>query len=238
VTTNAPTASTTHAYAVAGVYTASVTVTDQAGTSTAQVFTGQTMSRDGSSDDAVASQQVTVFPTVTAVSPTAGPAGTKVAITGTGFSTTSGATAVSFGGKAAAGVSCSSSTKCTATAPAGTGTVEVTVTVAGQTSPTGPSDQFSYTTGRPTVTHVSPASGPVGTVVTIDGTGFSTASGQTIVRFAGTRSSKVNCTSDTECTAVAPSGLQSTNSAPINIYVVVGKQISTAVAADRYRYTK
>jgi hypothetical protein len=237
VTTDAPNASTTHPYSVAGVYTASVTVTDTAGTSTSQVFTGQTLLRNGSSD-AVASQQVTVFPTVSSLSPSAGPAGTKVTITGTGFSTKAGATTVAFGGKAASGVSCASSTKCTATAPTGTATVQVTVTVGGQTSPTGPDSQYSYTTGKPTITHIDPNTGPVGTVVTIDGTGFSTASGQTIVRFAGTRSTTVNCSSETECTAVAPGGLQSTTSAPINIYVVVGKQISAAVAADKYRYTK
>jgi len=44
-TTTSPT--TTHVYATAGPYTATVTETDQAGTSTTQAFTGQTMSRNG-----------------------------------------------------------------------------------------------------------------------------------------------------------------------------------------------
>ena len=44
-TTSVPT--TTHAYAAVGAYTATVTETDSAGTSTAKVFTGQTMSRNG-----------------------------------------------------------------------------------------------------------------------------------------------------------------------------------------------
>jgi hypothetical protein len=116
--------------------------------------------------------------------------------------------------------------------------VQVTVTVGGQTSPTGPDSQYSYTTGKPTITHIDPSSGPVGTVVTIDGTGFSTASGQTIIRFAGTRSDHVVCATDTQCTATAPDGLQSTTSAPINIYARVGNQLSAATAADKYRYTK
>lgn len=56
-------------------------------------------------------------PTVTAISPTAGPiaGGTAVTITGTGFT---GATAVSFGGVAASGViTVSSDTQITALAP-------------------------------------------------------------------------------------------------------------------------
>jgi YVTN family beta-propeller protein len=44
-TTSAPT--TTHTYAAAGNYTATLTETDSAGTSTAVVFTGQTVSRNG-----------------------------------------------------------------------------------------------------------------------------------------------------------------------------------------------
>jgi YVTN family beta-propeller protein len=45
ITTTAPT--TTHTYATAGSYTASLTETDSAGTSTKIVFTGQTVSRNG-----------------------------------------------------------------------------------------------------------------------------------------------------------------------------------------------
>jgi YVTN family beta-propeller protein len=44
-TTSSP--NTTHVYTTAGTYTATLTETDAAGTSTAQVFTGQTMSRHG-----------------------------------------------------------------------------------------------------------------------------------------------------------------------------------------------
>ena len=44
-TTTTP--STTHVYAAVGTYTARLTVTDTAGTSLAQVFTGQTVSLQG-----------------------------------------------------------------------------------------------------------------------------------------------------------------------------------------------
>jgi YVTN family beta-propeller protein len=58
-TTSVPT--TTHTYATPGPYTATVTETDSAGTSTTQVFTGQTMSNNGG-PSAVTSQQLTVVP--------------------------------------------------------------------------------------------------------------------------------------------------------------------------------
>jgi hypothetical protein len=82
-------------------------------------------------------------PTVSAVSPSSGPAagGTVVTVTGAGFA--SGAT-VDFGASAATGVTVTSATSLTATSPAGTGTVDVTVTTAGGTSATTTADQFSY----------------------------------------------------------------------------------------------
>ena len=86
------------------------------------------------------------LPTVTAINPTSGPAagGTRVAITGTGFDPTAGATTVHFGAGAATGVSCASTTSCTATSPAGNGTTHVTVTAGGLTSATTAADQFIY----------------------------------------------------------------------------------------------
>jgi hypothetical protein len=46
-TATVTTPTTTHTYAGGGTYTATVTETDSAGTSTTQVFTGQTVSRNG-----------------------------------------------------------------------------------------------------------------------------------------------------------------------------------------------
>ena len=56
-TTSGPTI--THTYATPGPHTATVTETDSAGTSTTQIFTGQTMSKNGG-PSAVASQSFTV----------------------------------------------------------------------------------------------------------------------------------------------------------------------------------
>ena len=117
------------------------------------------------------------MPTVTGVSPASGPStgGTTVTITGTGFT---GASSVDFGsGNPSATYTVISPTAITATAPAGTlGTVDVTVITAGGTSATSAADQFTYTAPpAPTVTGVSPGSGPNGTLVTITGTNLTGA---------------------------------------------------------------
>jgi hypothetical protein len=91
-------------------------------------------------------------PAVTSLSPTSGPAsgGTSVTITGTDFT---GASAVKFGGTAAASFAVNSDTQITATSPAGSGTVDVTVTTIGGTSATSASDEFTFVPA-PTVTAI------------------------------------------------------------------------------------
>ena len=126
-----------------------------------------------------------VAPTVTGVSPTSGPTGggTTVTITGTGFT---GATAVKFGANNAASYAVNSNTQITATSPAGTaGAVDIAVTNNSLTSSTSSADQFTYV-AAPTVSAISPTSGPAagGTTVTITGTGFT---GATAVTIGGTR---------------------------------------------------
>jgi Tol biopolymer transport system component len=92
-------------------------------------------------------------PTVTAITPTSGAAGTSVQITGTNFI---GATVVKFGTVTAMPFTVNGATSITATSPAGSGVVDVTVTVAGVTSTTGAADQFTYTAPAPVITSVSP----------------------------------------------------------------------------------
>lgn len=92
-------------------------------------------------------------PTVTAVSPSSGPAagGTTVTVTGTNFT---GATAVSFGSAAATGVHVLSSTQLSAVAPPGSGTVDVRVTGPGGTSAASSGDQFAYQAPTSAITAV------------------------------------------------------------------------------------
>ncbi|HXQ76336.1 MAG TPA: IPT/TIG domain-containing protein [Acidimicrobiales bacterium] len=111
-------------------------------------------------------------PSVSALSPNSGPidGGTTVTITGANFT---GATMVEFGGTAV-GFTVNDDTSITVVSPPGeeVDTVDVTVTTPGGTSPTGPSTRFAYTLPTPAVS-VSPAAGPVRTVVGVSGQGFS-----------------------------------------------------------------
>jgi hypothetical protein len=143
-------------------------------------------------------------PTLTSVSPTSGPTagGTIITLTGTSF--VSGAT-VRVGGTAATNVTFVSATQVTARTPAGTaGARDVQIT-----NPDGQSatrtGAFTYNTAAPTLTSVSPASGPTtgGTTITLTGTGF--VSGAT-VRVGGNNATNVVFVSSTQLTARTPAG--------------------------------
>jgi hypothetical protein len=84
-----------------------------------------------------------VGPSVSSVTPAAGPeaGGTEVTISGSGFT---GATGVQFGTVAATSFKVNSSSSITAVAPKGSGTVDVTVTTPVGQSSISPADQFTY----------------------------------------------------------------------------------------------
>jgi hypothetical protein len=127
--------------------------------------------------------------------------GTTVTLTGSGLT---GATAVAFGSTAATSFTVDSDTQITAVGPAGTGIVSVVVTGPGGTSN---GIQFSYVV-VPTLTAISPTSGPVagGNSVTITGTEFS---GPLTVQF-GTTATTFTVDSTTQITAMAPAGATGT----------------------------
>lgn len=144
-------------------------------------------------------------PTVSSVNPASGPTagGTTVTITGTGLT---GTTGVKFGLMPATSFTFVNDTTVTAVAPShAAGTVDVTVTNADGTSTVVAGDQFTFLSA-PTVSNVSPVSGPTtgGTVVTVTGTGFVTGPGNTSVSFGGTPSTSVAVASATQLTALAP----------------------------------
>ena len=143
---------------------------------------------------------------VTAVSPTSGPTsgGTSVTITGTNLT---GATAVNFGIDAATSSPVNSATSITATSPAeSAGTVDVTVTTPVASSATSGSDHFTYE-AAPTVTAVSPTSGPTsgGHLCTITGTNLI---GATAVTFGSTAATAFTVNSSTSITATSPAEAQ------------------------------
>ena len=142
-------------------------------------------------------------PTFTSITPTSGPTtgGTSVTITGTNFT---GATSVTFGGVAAASFTVNSSTQITATTPAGAaGITNVAITTPGGTA-TG-TGVYTYTAVAPTVTGISPSSGPTAgnTAVTITGTSFT---GATAVTIGGANCTGVTVVSATSITCTTPAG--------------------------------
>ena len=136
-------------------------------------------------------------PTISGFTPTSGATGTSVTLTGTYFS---GASAVKFNGVAAV-YTIVSATSIRATVPNGATTGKIAVTTAVGTA-TSASD-FGVTR---TITSLSPTSGPVGTIVTIAGKGFT---GTTAVKFNGLAASAFSVVSDTSIRATVPSGATS-----------------------------
>lgn len=172
-----------------------------------------------------------VRPTVTSVSPVAGPLAGGIVVTVTGTNFVSGAT-VSFGGTSGTSITINSATQLTVTAPAhAAGTIDVTVTTAGGTSAIGATDKYTYTT-LPTVASVSPTGGPIGggNTVTVTGSGFTGASA---VRFGTTAGSAVIVNSDTQLTVTAPAHTAGT----VDITVITPGGTSAIVPADQYQYS-
>ncbi len=167
-------------------------------------------------------------PTVTGISQTSGPTagGTTVTITGTHFT---GATGIDFGKTPATKFTLDSDTRITATAPTGTGTVDVTVTTDGVTSAPTPAAQFTYVP-LPTVTGVSPPSGPAagGTSVTISGANLT---GATTVDFGSTAATNVSAVSASQITATSPAG-----SGTIDVTVTTAGGTSALSSADQFSY--
>lgn len=139
-------------------------------------------------------------PTVSSISPSSGPlsGGASVTITGTSFT---GATGVTIGGAAATSVTVVSDTSITCTTPAhSAGTASVLVTTPDGTNAA--NSLYTYV-AAPTVTGISPSSGPIagGTSVTITGTNFTGATGVTI---GGTAATSVTVVSSTSITCTTP----------------------------------
>ncbi|OQD70014.1 hypothetical protein PENDEC_c027G06612 [Penicillium decumbens] len=139
-------------------------------------------------------------PTISKLTPSSGPVGTTVLISGTNLGS---ATAVTFGA-ASATILSNSGTSIFVTAPTGTGTVPVVVTTAlgSSTQPV----QFTYSSPPgPVISLLSPTSGPLsgGNLVTINGSNLSTT---TAVSFGGTPATSFAILSNTQVAAIAPAG--------------------------------
>jgi IPT/TIG domain len=187
-------------------------------------------------------------PFVSKVSPNAGPTGggTAITITGTGF--VSGAKVVIGQGSGAgsgaipATVKSVTSTSITAATGGGAkaGTWSLYVTTPGGTSAANTGDNFTYDP-VPTVTSVSPKSGPTtgGTAITISGTGFVSGAKVVIGQGNGAGSGAIAATnvtvvSSTKITALTGGGAKA---GTWSLFVVTPGGTSVGNAGDNFTYS-
>jgi hypothetical protein len=164
-------------------------------------------------------------PTITSVTPGTASPGCEVTIVGSNFQTVANGGPVdnvTFGGDNGTGETIDSDTQLEVTIPAGAGASQSNPVVAHNTD--GNSSSFPYSTGAsatcPGVPTFSPASGFVGSTVTISGA-FVTA--PTGVRFNTSSLVTPTTTSATSVTAVVPTGA---TTGPIHVYTAAGQRTS------------
>jgi hypothetical protein len=161
-------------------------------------------------------------PTITSFTPTCGPAGTSVTITGTNLLDASdSAGLVKFNATTATSTLATSATTITAIVPNGATTGKVSVDTPVGAAATSTAD-FVVAATCATITSFTPTSGPVGTIVTITGTGFT---GATAVSFNNVAATSFTVNSATQITATVPTGA---TTGKIRVTVGGGTVASTA----------
>ncbi|MBO9205474.1 MULTISPECIES: FG-GAP-like repeat-containing protein [Niastella] len=139
-------------------------------------------------------------PVITSFSPAIGSIGSEITITGSGFTD---ATAIKFGGVAAQSFMVLSDNTIKAVVGSGSsGNISVTTAVATATSP---GFTYSALSLAPVITSFSPASGPVGTTVTITGNNLGNSPADNIVYFGATQATVLSASS-TLLTVQVPAG--------------------------------
>jgi RHS repeat-associated protein len=142
-----------------------------------------------------------VNPAISSVSPAWGPISGTVTVNGTGFGPNEGNGEVYFNGTMANGVVSWNNNNIVVVVPYNATTGPVTVTTSGLTS-----NNVSFTVeGTLAVTGISPTAGPIGSPLTITGTGFGTSQASSTVTLNGVPLT-VSSWSDTSIAAVIPSG--------------------------------
>jgi hypothetical protein len=151
----------------------------------------------GATADSATNLKVTA--TIASFTPTHGPAGTPVVITGSGFT---GATGVTFHGIAASSFHVDSATQVTATVPSGTTPGAITVT-----RPTAPTTLTSATNFDNTaaITNLSETSGHAGDDITVTGTDLT---GATTVTFGGGATATATSVTATSLHVTVPAAAQ------------------------------
>jgi hypothetical protein len=183
-----------------------LTATVAAGTTTGPI----TITAPTGSVTSAASFVVGPPPTITSFSPAAGPVGSSVVITGTGFT---GATQVAFNGTVAPTFTVNSPTQITATVPPDATSGPVAVTTPVNTAVSAASFAVIL---APVITAFTPTAGAPGTVVVLTGNYFNGASQ---VTFNGIAASTFTVNSATQLTVTVPAGA---TTGPIAVTAVGG----------------
>ncbi|MDF0643088.1 MAG: IPT/TIG domain-containing protein [Nitrospira sp.] len=172
------------------------------------------VSRQARFDATLVTQQT---PTITNFTPTEGPAGTSVTITGTNFDSVPANNTVQFNGVTAV-VTSAAATTIVATVPPGATTGPITVTTAAGTA----TSATNFTVlAAPAITGFSPATGRAGVTVTVTGTNFVNVQS---VTFNGTAATNVTIQNTTTLTAVVPS---TATTGPLAVATTGGAATST-----------
>ena len=203
---------------------------------------------EGEASDGAGFRVTGPAPVIETVDPTHGPEGTGVVIRGEHFGSAiaavQGRAGVSFGGVWAE-ASFWSGTEIRAAAPEGVESGQVAVTAGGQESngvdftvPAGGKglamarEAYASSVGKgepvgPQITSVTPDEGPVGTSVTVAGTGFGAVQGTSTVSFNGT-AGVPSSWSETEIRVPVPAGAATCapEGTPVTVAVTVGGQKS------------
>lgn len=145
---------------------------------------------------------------VNSFSPTSGPVGTQVTISGTSFSSTASDNSVTFAGNASATVTSASSSQIKVTVPDGAMTGPITVSKGGETATS--SSEFTVESGQAelAINDFTPDTAAAGETVTITGAGFADSRSGNSVSFSGDAVATVTSASSTELQVTVPDGAQ------------------------------
>ncbi|WP_196398880.1 IPT/TIG domain-containing protein, partial [Legionella saoudiensis] len=171
-------------------------------------------------------------PTLVSITPNQGSiaGGTSVTVVGTNFTPT---TTLTLGGVAATNVTVLNATTLTATTPAYvSGSLVKNVVVTNSAGSATLSGGFTYTAIAPSLTSLSPTTGPVSgnTVITLSGSGFTPGTTVTVGGIAATNVTVVNASTITASTPAYVSGL-------LTVDVVVNNGVGSATLAGGFTYT-
>jgi hypothetical protein len=201
---------------------ANVVVAVPAGATTGSVV----VTVGGAASNGVSFTVTAPAPSLTGLNPTSGLVGASVTITGANFGTTQGTSTVKFNGTAATPASWSATSIAT-TVPNGSVTGNVVVVVGGVASN---GVGFTVTVPAPSISTLNPASGLVGSSVTITGVNFGATQGTSTVKFNGTTATSSSW-SATSLIASVPSGA-STGNVVITVGGAASNGQSFTVVAD------